>query len=110
MLFSPEVKIMGIATEILGLRRNKTSSVKTLLGAIEWTYTAPIGTQSVARAYAAAEAADIVLLNVAVHAAEAMNEQPSTRRARRAAPSTRRRILRSDSEELSNRIQRRLFA
>ena len=101
---------MGIATEILGLRRKKTSSVETLLGALEWTYAAPIGTHSVARAYAAAEAADIVLLNVAVHAAEAMNEELSTPRARRAAASAGRRIRRSDSEQLSNRIQRRLFA
>ena len=30
-------KTMGIATEILSLRRNQTSSVKTLLGALEWT-------------------------------------------------------------------------
>jgi len=36
-------------------------------------------------AYAAAEAADIVLLNVAAHAAEALSEQPTIRRARRAA-------------------------
>jgi hypothetical protein len=100
---------MGIATEILSLRRNQTSSVKTLLGALEWTYAAPVGTHSVARAYAAAEAADIVLLNVAVHAAEALN-QPTVRSTRRAALPTRRKSRRSDTGQLTNRIQRRLFA
>lgn len=101
---------MGIVTEILSLRRNKTSSVETLLGAIEWTYAAPIGTQSVARAYAAAEVADIVLLNVAVHAAEALNEQPTTRKARRAASPSRRRPRRFDPGRLSNQTQSSLFA
>jgi hypothetical protein len=100
---------MGIATEILSLRRNQTSSVETLLGALEWTYAAPLGTHSVARAYAAAEAADIVLLNVAVHASEALNEPTTIRRARRAASPSRRRPRRIDPGRLSNQTQSRLF-
>jgi hypothetical protein len=75
----------NVATEILRLRRNQTSSVKTLLAALEWTHAAAWN-HSVARAYAATEAADIVRLNVAIPAAaaEAFFAQPP-QKARRAA-------------------------
>ena len=95
---------MGIATEILSLRRNQTSSVKALLAALEWSRATSDKHFARARAYAAAEAADIVLLNVAAHAAEALSEQPTIRRARRAALSSRRKPRRSDPGRLSNQI------
>jgi uncharacterized iron-regulated protein len=100
---------MGIATEILSLRRNQASSVKTLLAALDWTRVASEKHFERARAYAAAEAADIVLLNVAAHAAEALNE-PTVRRARRAALPSHRKARRSGSGTLSSQIQHRLFA
>jgi hypothetical protein len=100
---------MGIATEILSLRRNQTSSVEILLGAIEWSRLASEKHFATARAFAAAEAADIVLSNVAAHAAEAMNE-PTARRTRRATLPARSKRRRSDSGLLSNGIQHRLFA
>jgi hypothetical protein len=109
MLSYFEVKIMGIADEILCLRRNQTSSVTLLLGALEWVDAGSLGPRSVARAFAAAEAADIVLLNVAAHAAEAMNEPTTISGARRATlPSRSKR--RHGSGPLFNRIQHRLFA
>jgi hypothetical protein len=100
---------MGIATEILSLRRDQTSSVEILLGAIEWSRLASQKHFAIARAFAAAEAADVVLLNVAAHAAEAMSE-PMARRTRRATLPARSKRRRSDSGLLSNRIQHRLFA
>lgn len=99
---------MGVATEILSLRRNHTSSVKTLLAALDWTRAASEEHFARARAFAAAEAADIVLLNVAVHAAEALNEPPTIRRDRRAALPSRRGHRRFDSG--SSPHQRILFA
>jgi hypothetical protein len=96
---------MGIATEILSLRRNQISSVRTLLAAVDWTRAATEEHFVRARAHAVAEAADIVLLNVAAHAAEALNEKPTTRKSRRATLPSRRKPRRSDSGRLSNRIQ-----
>lgn len=110
MLSYFEVKIMGIADEILCLRRNQTSSVTLLLGALEWVDAGSLGPRSVARAFAAAEAADIVLLNVAAHAAEAMNEPTTIPGARRATLPFRSKRRRHDSGPLFNRIQHRLFA
>jgi hypothetical protein len=95
---------MGIATEILSLRRNQTSSVKALLAALEWSRATSDKQLARARAYAAAEAADIVLLNVAAHAAEALSEQPTIRRAQRAALPSRRKPRRSNPGRLSNQI------
>jgi len=100
---------MSIATEILSLRRNRSSSVELLLGAIEWARKAPGGYFVDTRMFAALEAADLVLLNTAAHAAEALNEPPTTQRSRHATmPSTRRR-RRYDSGS-SSYEQRRLFA
>jgi hypothetical protein len=103
---------MSIANEILGLRRNQISSVTALLAAIEWTLAAPIGSHSVARSYAAAEAADIVLLNVAAHAqvaAELLNQtSPKPPRKTRRSTLPWRKSHHSDKGPLS--YQRRLFA
>jgi hypothetical protein len=99
---------LGIATEILSLRRNQTSSVETLLAALDWTRAASEEHFARARAFAAAEAADIVLLKVAVHAAEALNEPPRIRRNRRTALPSRRGRRRSDLG--SSLQQRSLFA
>jgi len=74
---------MSVATEILSLRQNRSSSVETLLAAIEWEKAAQEEEHILSRRYAVREAADIVLLNVAVHAAEALSEPPAIRRTRR---------------------------
>ena len=74
---------MSVATEILSLRQNRSSSVETLLAAIEWEKAAQEEEHILSRRYAVREAADIVLLNVAVHAAEALSEPPVIRRTRR---------------------------
>ena len=73
---------MSIATEILSLRRDRSSSVASLIAAMEWSYSAVGGQHFLARDYAAQEMADIVLLNVAVHATETMNafSTPTTKR------------------------------
>ena len=100
---------MSIATEILALRRNRSSSVELLLGAIEWARQAPGGYVAEARMFAALEAADRVLLNTAAHAAEALNEPQTTQRSRRATMPSRRRRRRYDSGSSSDE-QCRLFA
>ncbi len=75
MLSFSEVKIMSIATEILSLRRDRSSSVSLLLGAVEWAHSAN-GVNAIGREFDAAKAADLVLLTTAVHAAaaDALNE------------------------------------
>ena len=98
---------MSIATELLSLRRNQTSSVEILLGALDWQKSAKDEQHILARGYAVSEAADMVLLNVAAHAADALNEPPRVRRTRHAIPSTRRNRRRTDSGHLH---QRMLFA
>ena len=74
---------MSIATEILGLRRNRQSSVKTLIAALDWQEAALDDVHIVARGLAVLEVADAVLLNVAAHAAAALSEPPVARRAQR---------------------------
>jgi hypothetical protein len=64
---------MSIATEILSLRRNQFSSVEALLAALEWRRSLTEHTHIAMRDYAVAEWADIVLLNVAVHALSAQD-------------------------------------
>lgn len=63
---------MDIATEILSLRRNQLSSVEALIAALEWRRSLTEHTHIPMRDYAVAECADIVLLNVAVHALSAL--------------------------------------
>ena len=69
---------MSIGTEILSLREDQFSSVAALIGALERL---SASNQHLAmRVYAVSECADLVLLNVAVHAMEALYEwQTSTR-------------------------------
>jgi hypothetical protein len=74
---------MSVATEILRLRQNQSSSVETLLAAIEWEKAAECDEHILSRRYAVREAADIVLLNVAVHAADALSEPTVIRGTRR---------------------------
>ena len=96
---------MGIAADILGLRNHHFSSVAELLAALEQVRDAPVGKIS-ARVFLAGAAADLVLTNVAAHAAEALSAQPTNRKTRRAdspsgrknrrsvqGPPTRQRIL-----------------
>ena len=98
---------MSVATEILRLRQNQSSSVETLLAAIEWEKAAREEEHILSRRYAVREAADIVLLNVAVHAAEAFSEPPVLRGTRRGLLSFWTKPRSSNSGKLH---QRRLFA
>lgn len=66
---------MSIATEILGLRQDQFSSVERLIAALEWERVAH--EHNLFRRYAVTEAADVVLLNVAAHAADTLSE-PAT--------------------------------
>jgi hypothetical protein len=98
---------MGIATDILGLRDNHFSSVTELLYALEQVCDAPMEKIS-ARVFMAGAAADLVLTNVAAHAAEALSElQPINTKTRRTASPSRRRSRRSDQGLLPR--QRILF-
>jgi hypothetical protein len=98
---------MGIATDILGLRDNHFSSVTELLYALGQVCDAPMEKIS-ARVFMAGAAADLVLTNVAAHAAEALSElQPINTKTRRTASPSRRRSRRSDQGLLPR--QRILF-
>ena len=98
---------MSIATEILSLRQNQSSSVETLLAAIEWEKAAQHDEHILSRRYAVREAVDIVLLNVAVHATDALSEPTVLRGARRGLFRFWRKPRRSNPGGLH---QRRLFA
>jgi hypothetical protein len=97
-----------VAAEILSLRRDQSSSMTALLAALEWQRAAREGHVAAMRGYAAAQAADIVLLKVAVHALEAQ-DKPLIRAARRPVLPSRRKNRRSETGQLSH-PQRRLFA
>ena len=86
---------MGIAADILGLRNQHFSSVTELLAALEQVADAPVDKIS-ARVFLASAAADLVLTNVAAHAAEALSEPATNRKTRRAALPPRRKNRRSD--------------
>jgi hypothetical protein len=75
---------MSIATEILGLRRDQSSSVSDLLNAIEWECSAQDDMRMLSRGHDVMRIADLVLVNVAAHAAEAFAEPPAIPRTRRA--------------------------
>lgn len=72
---------MSIATQILSLRRDQFSSLERLIAALEWERASP--EDILLRRYAVIEIADMVLLNVAAHAADALSEPPVIRRTRR---------------------------
>jgi hypothetical protein len=97
---------MSIATDILSLRQNQSSSVETLMAKIEWLKAAEEEAHISSRSFGVREAADLVLLNVATHAAEALNEPPMIHRNRRALSTSRRKVRRSDPGRLH---QRRLY-
>jgi hypothetical protein len=101
-----QVKIMSLVTEILSLRQNRSSSVKTLIAMLDWQRAAQDDGHILSRGFAVTEAADLVLLNVAAHSMEAFSEPPAIRRTRRTAPSSRRK-RHFDPGPLH---QRRLFA
>jgi hypothetical protein len=93
---------MSIATEVLSLRRDQSSSVATLLALLDWQHAAQDKLFAETRSYAAQAAADVVLLNVAVHALEAQDNAP-TRGIRRTLRSLWRKRRRTDSPQLSQR-------
>jgi hypothetical protein len=79
---------MSIGTEILSLRQDKFSSVAALIGALDRLSASNEHLEM--RVYAVSECADLVLLNVAVHAMDALLESP-IQTSRRAVQSSRRR-------------------
>jgi hypothetical protein len=85
---------MGVAADILGLRDHHFSSVAELLSALDQVCDAPVD-KIAARVFLAGAAADLVLTNVAAHAAEALSDQPTNRKARRTASSSRHKNRRS---------------
>jgi hypothetical protein len=85
---------MGIAAEILGLRNHHFSSVAELLSALDQVCDAPVD-KIAARVFLAGAAADLVLTNVAAHAAEALSELATNRKTRRTASASRRKNRRS---------------
>jgi hypothetical protein len=98
---------MSIATEILSLRRDQNSSVATLLALLDWQHAAQNKLFAETRSHAAAQAADIVLLNVAVHALEAQ-DNASIRATRRSIRSRWRKRRHPDTPQLAQR--KRKFA
>jgi len=80
---------MSIGTEILSLRQDKFSSVAALIGALDRLSASNEHLEM--RVYPVTECADLVLLNVAVHAMEALSELPIQASRRAAQPSRRRR-------------------
>jgi hypothetical protein len=97
---------MSITTEILSLRRDRSSSVAALLNAMEWECAAENDSRTLARGYDVLRMADLVLLNVAAHAAGVLSELPTIPKARRATLPPRRKRRRPDPGQLH---QRRLF-
>ena len=98
---------MGIAADILALREYHFSSVAELLAALDQVCEAPVDKIS-ARVFVAGAAADLVLTNVAAHAAEALIELTMDRKTRRPSSSSRRKSRRSAQPPSSR--QRILFA
>ena len=91
---------MSVVTEILGLRQDQFSSVARLIAALDWQKSAEDDGHILYRGFAVTEAADLVLVNVAAHCAEALSE-PLT------APKTRRTLLsfgRSERPQLRQRL------
>jgi hypothetical protein len=98
---------MTVTTEILRLRRDQSSSVSALLNAIEWECAAENDLRLLARGHDVMRIADLVLLNVAAHAAAALADAaPVPKKRRLALPSWRKR-RHPDPSQLH---QRRLFA
>lgn len=98
---------MSIATEILALRRDQSSSVSALLAAVEWECAAQDDIRLLARGHDVMRMADLVLLNVAAHAADALRDLPTISKSRRATLPFRKSRRRPAPGDLH---QRRLFA
>lgn len=96
-----------LGTELLNLRRNRTSTVATLLGGIDHVAAAPSDLTRMTRAFALKDLGDAVLANVAVHALEAYWGDMPVAKSHRAAHPSRRRRLHADPGQVH---QRRLFA
>ena len=95
---------MGLGTDLLCLRRSKTSSVASLISGIERLATAQSETTRMMRAFAVTELGDAVLAQVAVHALEACWGDGPLHKRRRASSPSRRRYRGTDM------YQQRLFA
>jgi hypothetical protein len=99
---------MSVVSEILNLRRDKFSSVTRLVAALGRQGCPSENCAHIPmRDYAVREAADLVLLNVAAHAAEQLSDPSESRKSRRAVVPFQRKPRRSDPGQLH---QRRLFA
>ena len=96
---------MNLGTDLLNLRRNKTSTVATLIGGIERLAAARSETTLLTRTFALNDLADAVLAQVAVHALQSYWGDAPLPRMQRASISLRRRLHHSDAGH-----QRRLFA
>lgn len=96
-----------IGTDLLNLRRNRMSTVATLISGIERLATARSDTTYMMRAFSLTELGDAVLANVAVHALEAYWGDTLLHNARRVTATNHRRSRRMDTAHL---YQRRLFA
>ena len=107
MMASDKVEGMNLGTDLLNLRRNKASTVATLIGGIERLVTAQSETTMMTRAFALNELADAVLAQVAVHALQACWGTSPPPKTRRDASSSRRRLRQTDPGQWH---QRRLFA
>jgi len=99
--------IVSVVSEILSLRSNRASTVSTLLALLDWQKAAQDDGHILSRGYAVADAVDILLLSVAAHAADALNEPVTTRTTRLSVLMSRRQRRRSDTPQLR---QRSLFA
>ena len=95
---------MSVVTEILNLRQDRFSSVSRLLAAIEWQKSAYEDEHILYRGVAVTEAADLVLVNVAAHCAEALSEPPTIHKTRRALVPFRRKPRRSGPGQLRQRL------
>jgi hypothetical protein len=72
-MLGAEVSASEIAIQVLNLRRDKASSVEALLGLLDWERLAYEPDHRMRRHYEALQAADAVLMGVALHAVEAEN-------------------------------------
>jgi hypothetical protein len=81
---------MGLGSDLLNLRRNRVSSVATLISGIERAATAQSQTTAMMRAFVLNDLADAVLANVAVYALESYWGDALLPKARRAMLAPRR--------------------
>jgi hypothetical protein len=98
---------MNLGTDLLNLRRNKISTVATLISGFERLAAAKSSIVSKSREWALISLADAVLTNVAVHAQQAYWGDEPLSKSRRASSPARRRRRRIDTTHLH---QRQLFA